>query len=107
MSRISAPSSFSYHDFGDLIRELRTSKGLSLKGLADHSKGSISRHTIWLIEQGKQGVSLEQLASLSEGLGMSYVDILHLYENRASNLRAVKNSVSFHSDDADFNIVMK
>lgn len=54
--------------FGQIVRELRTKKGLSQEELADRS--GLHRNAIGLIERGERTPSIETLFALSDGLGI-------------------------------------
>jgi len=58
----------SRQEFGRRVRELRTARGLTLRGLADRLQ--VSAATMSAIENGKTGVSIERIARLSEELGV-------------------------------------
>jgi transcriptional regulator with XRE-family HTH domain len=55
--------------FGERLRELRRSKGLSQEALADQAK--LDRTYVSSCEAGKRNISLINIARLAEALGVS------------------------------------
>ena len=58
------------------LRESRAPNELTQKELADRTHGTLSRSSIANIERGRQGVSLEQLFTLAEALGVQARELI-------------------------------
>lgn len=59
---------------GDVLREVRTKKGLSLRQLS--AKTSVSIGYLSEIELGKKEVSSEVIQSIADGLGVELAEII-------------------------------
>jgi len=62
--------------FGDRVRELRKSKGLSQEELA--FRASVHRTYLGGIERGERNPSLKNIKSIADALGVSLSDLFRL-----------------------------
>lgn len=58
--------------FGDRVRAVRTSRGLSQEGLAD--KADLHRTYVGSVERGERNVSLDNIYRLADALGVTARD---------------------------------
>lgn len=74
MGRSSTPRAQAWkRRFGDRLREVRTSRGLSQESLA-HLAG-VHRTYVGSVERGQQNVSLTNIHELAEALGIEVADL--------------------------------
>lgn len=92
---------FLYSEFGDLVKEMRKSKGYSLRDLADICKNKFSRHTVWLIENARQGVSMNQFIIIANALDISPVKLLEEYLNRVEDTGGTFGVTFYPEDGSD------
>ena len=70
--------------FGRVIKEIRTEKGLSQESLG--FKSGLDRTYIWRIEAGRRTPSVEVLFSLANGLDVKASEIIKKLEDTISSL---------------------
>lgn len=59
--------------FGNKVRKLRLQKGLSQESFAD--KVNLHRTYIGSVERGEQNVSIDNIAKIAKGLGVSLSEL--------------------------------
>lgn len=59
--------------FGEVVRQLRTERGFSQEGFADHC--GLHRTYMGSIERGEKVVSIDSAARLAAGLGMTLPEL--------------------------------
>lgn len=64
--------------FGDQLRRIRTSKGVSQEHLAAQS--GLDRSYVGSVERGKRNISLENIFRLAEALGVPASELLETGE---------------------------
>ena len=60
--------------FGDRVRELRTTAGLSQEALAEHA--GLHRTYVGSVERGERNISLDNIYALAQALGVRGADLL-------------------------------
>jgi len=60
---------------GHAIRRLRSAKGFSQEGFADHV--GLHRTYIGSVERGEKNISLDNIERIAKALGLNSADLLH------------------------------
>lgn len=68
------------HEIGDVMRDYRTARGLSLREMAGRS--NVALGYLSELERGQKEASSEILASIARGFGVPLSEMLHEVANR-------------------------
>ncbi len=80
------------HELGEVLREVRTGQGRTLRDVAASS--AVSLGYLSEIERGTKEASSELLASVCDGLGMSLSDLLGLVRDRVEHVETLTAPVT-------------
>ncbi len=80
------------HELGEVLREVRTGQGRTLRDVAASS--AVSLGYLSEIERGTKEASSELLASVCDGLGMNLSDLLGLVRDRVEHVETLTAPVT-------------
>ena len=80
------------HELGEVLREVRTAQGRTLRDVA--SSSAVSLGYLSELERGTKEASSELLASVCDGLGMSLSELLGLVHERVEHVETMTAPVT-------------
>ncbi|GGL26695.1 helix-turn-helix transcriptional regulator [Phycicoccus endophyticus] len=80
------------HELGEVLREVRTGQGRTLRDVA--ATAAVSLGYLSEIERGTKEASSELLASVCDGLGVSLSELLGLVQQRVEHVETLRAPVT-------------